>query len=50
MNIEELINTIKRRPGMFIGDPKLDSISTFISGIFLWEYRYQKTHLEYTNK
>lgn len=32
MNVKSLIQQIKLRPGMYVGDPNLEAISHFISG------------------
>lgn len=34
MNIEELINAIRRRPGMFVQDKRLDYMRYFITGFY----------------
>ncbi|WP_172253552.1 hypothetical protein [Saccharibacillus deserti] len=34
MNIEELISAIRKRPGMFVQDKRLDYIKYFITGFY----------------
>lgn len=56
MNIQELISAIRRRPGMFVQDRRLDYVKYFITGfhchgsvtktaVTIDEYFYQEFHI-----